>query len=507
MSDDIWRRRGRDDTGEFGGPLFPEDPADEQPRPAADDSGERRLAFGPNDTGPLPHWTDPPTGEVPRVDPNRPAASHDDDDDVDVWSSFTTETPVWRDDDPLDPSGNVGRDPSGGVPRDPSGGVPRDPSGGFERDPSGGFGRDPSGSFDVDATGEVRSDGLSEPVGGSGTGELPAARSPGRITIGTSDPSEGMRRPSSGPPPRRRGSGPQRSGRPAGPARTSAATPASTRNLPAAVAAGAVIAALFIAAILWRPVGVLVLIVAILGVAGFEYFGKVTEKGYRPAVAPGLLAVVAAPLAAYWVGDASLPLVVAFAFIAAAAGFLGATSVESGPLPNMAVTTLGIVWIGLLGSFAALIVRWSNLSGGNSLGTDTLFLVVLGVVANDIGALAVGSAVGRTPLRGWISPSKTIEGLLGGAFATLLAMFVFNLVGRSDTWTSMSDLLILGVAIAVMAHDAALTESMFKRNLDVKDFGTVMSGHGGVLDRFDGFLFTLPVAYYLSMVLLDFRVF
>ena len=55
--------------------------------------------------------------------------------------------------------------------------------------------------------------------------------------------------------------------------------------------------------------------------------------------------------------------------------------------------------------------------------------------------------------------------------------------------------------IAVMAPLGDLTESMFKRNLDVKDFGTVLSGHGGVLDRFDGFLFVLPVAYYLTQVL------
>ena len=67
----------------------------------------------------------------------------------------------------------------------------------------------------------------------------------------------------------------------------------------------------------------------VLALAAFEYFGKVTEKGYRPAVAPGLAACVAAPLAAYWVGDGALPLVVAFAFIAGAVGFIGATGVES----------------------------------------------------------------------------------------------------------------------------------------------------------------------------------
>jgi phosphatidate cytidylyltransferase len=271
--------------------------------------------------------------------------------------------------------------------------------------------------------------------------------------------------------------------------------------MPAAIIAGVALAVLFVLATLWRPVGVLILIVVILAIAAFEYFGKVTEKGYRPAVAPGLAACVAAPLAAYWVGDSSLPLVVSFAFIAGAVGFVGAAGVESGPLPNMAITTLGVVWIGLLGSYAALIVRLSNELGGNNIGTDTLFLVVLGVVANDIGALLVGSAVGKTPLRAWVSPAKTVEGVIGGTLMTIIVLFVVALSDRSDTWDSVGDLLLLAIVIAVMAPLGDLAESMFKRNLDVKDFGSIIAGHGGVLDRFDAFLFVLPAAYYLTLVL------
>jgi phosphatidate cytidylyltransferase len=59
---------------------------------------------------------------------------------------------------------------------------------------------------------------------------------------------------------------------------------------------------------------------------------------------------------------------------------------------------------------------------------------------------------------------------------------------------------MLGIVISAMAPLGDLTESMFKRNLDVKDFGTIIKGHGGVLDRFDGFLFTLPAVYYLMLV-------
>ncbi len=467
MSDEMWRRREReqrDPADEFGGPLFPDEGGAEAAADRPDDTGERRLSFGPNDTGPLPHWTDPPTGEIPRM---APAASSDDDtdDDVDVWSSFTTESPIWRDD--------VADEPTA----------------------------DPSGGLDRDMTGEVRADSLSEPISRPPTGEVPMEppprREPGRITIGT-DPSGVPRRPPQGS--RRRGAAAQtRSGRPAGPARTSSVQAPPPRNLPAAIGAGLVLAGIFVILTLWRPVGVIALITIVLAIAGFEYFGKVTEKGYRPAVAPGLAACVAAPLVAYWVGDGGLPLVIAFAFLAGAVGFIGAQGVESGPLPNMAVTTMGVVWIGLLGSYAALIIRWSNTIGGH-IGTDTLFVVVLGVVANDIGALLVGSSLGKTPLRAWISPGKTVEGLIGGTLLTLLVLFVVGLTGRSDTW-STGHLLLLGVVIAVFAPLGDMTESMFKRNLDVKDFGALVSGHGGVLDRFDAFLFVLPVTYYVTLVL------
>ena len=469
MSDDMWRRRREhgDETDEFGGPLFPDDePSNSAQGPSeGDDTGERRLSFGP-DTGPLPHWTEPPTGEVPRLEPSTAAGSEDDEDDVDVWSSFTTESPVWRD-DATDPSGEQRR----------------------------------ASDSDVDSTGQVYTDDLSTPIDSPRTGEQPVTtpprREPGRITIGT-DPSGVPRRPPPGTS--RRRSAQQRSGRPAGPARTAAGGVGSGRNLPAAVIAGVVLAALFVVATLWRPAAVLALVTVILAIAAFEYFGKVTEKGYRPAVAPGLAACVAAPLAAYWAGNIALPLVVAFAFIAASVGFLGASGVESGPLPNMAVTSMGVVWIGLLGSFAALILGWSNQPGFENVGTDTLFLIVLGVVANDIGALLVGSAVGKTPLREWISPSKTVEGLIGGTFMTFLVLFVVGLTDRSDTWTTR-DLLLLALIVSVFAPLGDLAESMFKRNLDVKDFGTVLSGHGGVLDRFDSFLFVLPVAYYVTYVL------
>jgi phosphatidate cytidylyltransferase len=82
----------------------------------------------------------------------------------------------------------------------------------------------------------------------------------------------------------------------------------------------------------------------------------------------------------------------------------------------------------------------------------------------------------------------------------MVLMFV-GISNSSDTWSSTWQLFLLAVVIAVLTPMGDLVESMFKRNLDVKDFGTIVRGHGGVLDRFDGFLFVLPGVYYLTLVL------
>jgi phosphatidate cytidylyltransferase len=266
------------------------------------------------------------------------------------------------------------------------------------------------------------------------------------------------------------------------------------------------LAAAFIAALMWKPVAVAAFVVVVLGLASVEFYDKVAEKGYRPAVVPGIVTCVAAPLAAYWLGVGTLPLALAFGFMATAGSFIGARSVEAGPMPNISITTLGIVWVGLLGSFAMLILRFSTNSGSllpaaDHRGTDTLFLLALGVVANDVGALFVGSAVGRTPLRPWISPNKTVEGLIGGTAFTIIALMLVAITDRSTTWSTYGDLLALAIVVSVMAPMGDLVESMFKRNLDTKDFGSIVKGHGGVLDRFDAFLFVLPAVYYLTLVL------
>lgn len=277
--------------------------------------------------------------------------------------------------------------------------------------------------------------------------------------------------------------------------------------MPTAIAVGLVLAAIFVGAVKFKPVAVAVIVIVVLTFAAIEYFDRVREKGYEPAFIPGIMACFGAPFAVYNYGIDDLPLVIFVAVVACAVTFIGATGVQSNPMPNMAITLLAIGWIGVLGSFGAAILHVGNFGFftadgfSSNVGTDTLTILAIAVVANDVGALFVGSAVGKTPLREWISPNKSVEGFVGGTLMTLGAMFLVGVWGKSTSWNSTGDLLALGAAVSVMAPIGDLTESMFKRNLDVKDFGTIIKGHGGVLDRFDGFLFAMPAVYYLLITL------
>lgn len=92
-----------------------------------------------------------------------------------------------------------------------------------------------------------------------------------------------------------------------------------------------------------------------------------------------------------------------------------------------------------------------------------------------------------------------MEGFVGGAIGTFVVVIMVGL--QSGTWTKLSQWLIIAFVISIIGPLGDLTESMFKRNLDIKDFGTLLRGHGGALDRFDSMLFVLPVVYYVTLVL------
>ena len=127
---------------------------------------------------------------------------------------------------------------------------------------------------------------------------------------------------------------------------------------------------------------------------------------------------------------------------------------------------------------------------------EYILFVVLVVAFNDMGAYFVGRSFGRRKLAPNLSPSKTVEGFFGGLIAALV---VSSILVSFPAWDviGLARGLVIAAVIGVVAPIGDAAESMVKRALGVKDMGSVLPGHGGILDRIDGFLFAVPAVYFL----------
>jgi phosphatidate cytidylyltransferase len=151
-------------------------------------------------------------------------------------------------------------------------------------------------------------------------------------------------------------------------------------------------------------------------------------------------------------------------------------------------TVLGAAWIGL-GLAHLLLLRAIPFNGRLA-----IFTVLLAVFAGDIAAFFAGRLLGRHKLAPTLSPAKTWEGFAAGAVATVFVAFVA--LYKQD-YVSIADSFVLGLVIAVAAPIGDLFESALKRDMQVKDSGRLLGGHGGMLDRLDAPLFAGVAAYYV----------
>jgi len=143
---------------------------------------------------------------------------------------------------------------------------------------------------------------------------------------------------------------------------------------------------------------------------------------------------------------------------------------------------------GLLGSLIGIRVLGDGLR--------LLLFVLIATWAYDTGAYFAGRTFGRTPFMQNISQKKTLEGVAGGLALTIAV----SLIATAFTPVPVATAFIVAVAIAVAAQSGDLLESLLKRYAQVKDSGTLLPGHGGLLDRIDGLLFSGTVAYYIFVL-------
>jgi phosphatidate cytidylyltransferase len=154
---------------------------------------------------------------------------------------------------------------------------------------------------------------------------------------------------------------------------------------------------------------------------------------------------------------------------------------------GMALTLLGIYWIGVALAYAMLLRRLPH-------GEGIVIDVLVGTFLGDTGAYFGGRLFGRRPLAPRISPNKTVEGLLIGMVCTILGVW---LASRYQDWLPSSHALVLGLGVALVAPIGDLFESFVKREAGAKDSGRLFGAHGGALDRLDAVLFAAVVSYFI----------
>ena len=502
----------------------------------------------------MPHWTDPPTGQVPAVIDRRG------DDEPDQWTAPGDTGPAWREhghewDDSFDPSLLADDETRVGALEE----KPVEERRPWEFDDLGGAatsGRAAGGDAswwddDEEAAGsQAASAAASRPMTPEPIVAAPStpAPSPGRAAPARVEPSDGQGGAVEATPDATRTAvrpagaaarvapdsdkarvpsareddaapgvasisssplrlGPRDVGAPAGPPgaqgrvlrggapATGGSGPGPTRNIPVAIATGVGAALVAVLCFQVGTVATLVLATLVVTLGAAECYAAMRHSGRRAATLPGLVATVMVMVAVYAKGISAMPLVAVLLVVTTLVWYL--VGAERGStVDGVAGTIFGFAWIGLLGAFAALMLSPSQYPHRH--GIAFLFGAVVATIGADVGALAVGSWLGRHPLAPRVSPGKTWEGLIGGG--VLAIVLSAAVVGQVHPWT-VQKAALLGVVAAVVAPIGDLCESLVKRDLGLKDMGAMLPGHGGVLDRIDALLFVLPATYYLVRVL------
>jgi len=259
------------------------------------------------------------------------------------------------------------------------------------------------------------------------------------------------------------------------------------RNQPLAIATALLLAGVLIASLVLSRPAFVAFLLGIVTLALLELLTVLRARATRPArpvvLAMGALLVVGA----YLEGPAALSFGLLVTILAAFAWYLvdrGRTEVTR----NVAATVFAVVYVPFMAAHLSLVVGRADHYVGALLGYAAL------VVIYDTGAYATGATLGRRPIAPQVSPNKSWEGAIGATVVCLLAgAFLLPLW---EPWTLASGLVLAG-ATCVVAPLGDLSESMLKRDLAVKDMGSILPGHGGVLDRVDALLFMAPVLYYV----------
>jgi phosphatidate cytidylyltransferase len=226
-----------------------------------------------------------------------------------------------------------------------------------------------------------------------------------------------------------------------------------------------------------------------------EFYGLFKRVDVFPFQAVGLVSGAVINVAIGFYGGTALAHVMGVMIACTLACFAIMIVQSRARILDLGVTLVGIVYVSLLMSMILMVY---SLEEGNII----VWLIFVVAWLGDTLAYFIGINFGRHRLCPDISPKKSVEGAVGGLLGSVLGSVAFGIVVAElyGLGLGMLRLVCVGFIGGVMAQLGDLTASIIKRYAGVKDFGNLMPGHGGVLDRFDSILFTVPVVYYILVI-------
>lgn len=253
------------------------------------------------------------------------------------------------------------------------------------------------------------------------------------------------------------------------------------RDLPAAIAVGAVLGAMAIGSLLFAPKWWLLLLATAIPIATYEVVRRLREHGYAMPVVPLLLGVEAMIWLAWPWGVAGTLGAYGGTVVVAMVWRLVGQGLREQPvnyLRDIAATVLLATWVPLFASFTSLMIFQPN-------GGGRVFTVIATVVFADIGGYIAGVLFGKHLLAPAISPKKSWEGLAGSlVFGITAAVLSVLFLLHKPAWVGLP----LGLMLVITGVLGDLVESQVKRDMGIKDMGTLLPGHGGIMDRIDAML-------------------
>ncbi|MBQ8848182.1 MAG: phosphatidate cytidylyltransferase [Candidatus Gastranaerophilales bacterium] len=264
------------------------------------------------------------------------------------------------------------------------------------------------------------------------------------------------------------------------------------------VITGIIISVISLSAIVLGSLPLLLLLIVIISLCSKEYVKILRHKGFHPSLTIILFSALAFAALTFFHRFNLVPSMLTLMIMAS---FLIVLFRGRQPyIVNVATTTLGTLYCGWLPCHL-LLIRQIGLDRVGafqflpSKGLWLLLFVFIAVAITDIGAYYFGVKFGKHKLAEVISPKKTIEGAVGGGLCAIL----ISCLGVFYTGLTLTEAILGGLLITLSAQLGDLSESLIKRDAGVKDSSDILPGHGGMLDRFDGYIFAIPVAYYYFM--------